>query len=84
MSTSTNVNVAGRQKTLTDCWTNVRNDNRPILSQRQKKRLKKSSSPMFVDGQSALSADTAGAWNLRQGLRENRMNQEKEYWGDQI
>ena len=84
MISQTNASVTGRQKTLADSWKIGNNESRPSLSQRQKKRLKKTSTPLFIEGQSSLSINAAGSWNLRQCQQENKVKQSREYWGDKL
>jgi len=84
MISQTNASVTGRQKTLADSWKIGNNESRPSLSQRQKKRLKKTSTPLFIEGQSSLSINAAGSWNLKQGQQENKVKQSREYWGDKL
>ena len=81
---NTNANDDGRQKTLADCWSSGNQLSRPVLTQRQKKRAKKSNSPLFITGQSALTVSNEGSWNLRQSQKQVKTNLSKEYWGDPI
>ena len=84
MIPQTNASVNGRQKTLADSWKIGNSERRPSLSQRQKKRLKISSTPLFIEGQSSLSLNAEGSWNLKQSQIENKVKQSRKYWGDNL